>query len=117
MQMSMRPRNAEGKICERSNSAVKHDMPFQIFNDARGIVVLYLPSSHLTEIVNFFLGRRADEARVIDSKISLQLHSFDQASLPRRNRDLRFEVHRSGQRRAIGMGEEFQPVLYPALRF
>ena len=57
-------------------------MSLQIFNDARRIVVLFLALSQLTEIVNLFLRRRTDETRRINSKVSLQVYPFNEASLP-----------------------------------
>src|SRR5580700_3385145 len=103
--MSKRSRNAEREARERRDGMVEHDMSLQIFNDARWIVVLFLALSQLTEIVNLFLRRRADETRRIDSKVSLQDHPFDERLLPGRNKDLCFEVHRSGQSGMICLGE------------
>src|SRR6202167_2059223 len=106
MQMSKRSRDTEREVGESSDGVVHYDMSLQIFNDARRIVVLFLALSQLTEIVNLFLRCRADETRRIDSKISLQVHPFNEASLPRGNQDLRFEVHRSGKSRRIRLREE-----------
>src|ERR1700683_5390663 len=95
---------------------VYHDMSLQIFDDARRVVVLFLAPSQLTDIVDLFLRRRADETRRINSKVTLQVHPFNEASLPRRNEDLRSEVHLSRKSRRIRLREEVQPVLYPALQ-
>ena len=117
MHMSKRTRNAERQARERRDCVVQHDMSLQIFNHARGIVVLLLALSQLTEVVNFFLGCRAVETRRVDSKVSQQIHPFNEASLSRGNQDLHSEVHRSGKSGRVRLGEEAQPVLYPALLF
>src|SRR5580704_19257848 len=103
--MSKGSRNAEREARERRDGAVQHDMSLQIFNDARRIVVLFLALSQLTEIVNLFLRRRAVETRGVDSKVSLQVHPFNKASLPRRNLDLHSEVHGSGKSGRIRRGD------------
>src|SRR5580693_8339157 len=104
--MSKGSRNAEREARERRDGMVEHDMSLQIFNDARWIVVLFLALSQLTEIVNLFLRRRADETRGIDSKVSLQVYPFNKRSLPRGDQDLCSEVHRSGQSGMICLGKE-----------
>src|ERR1700693_3220242 len=92
-------------------------MPLQIFNDARRIVVLLLALRHLTEAVNLLLRRRAGETRRVDSKVSLEVHTFDEVSLPGGNPDVRSEVQRPGQSRKIRLGKEAEPVLDLALQF
>src|SRR5579863_6592797 len=106
MHMSNRARNAEGEVRKGRDRVFEHDMSLQILNDARRIVVLLLALSHLTEGVNLLLGGRAGETCRVDSEVSLQVHSLNEVSLPRRNQDFYPEVHRSGQRRAIRVREE-----------